>query len=57
MKPVNVMFAGFCVFHVFSEKPGTKYTAKVNATVVITYHFKCWMMLEIKIGGLILYFK
>lgn len=28
-----MMFTGFCVFHFSSEKPGTKYTAKIHACV------------------------
>ena len=31
------MFTGFYVFYFFSEKLGSKYTAKVNATVMVTY--------------------
>ena len=31
------MFTGFYVFCFSSEKLGSKYTAKVNATVMVTY--------------------
>ena len=38
-RPVGMMFTGFCVFHFSSEKPGAKYSAKINATVVINTSF------------------